>query len=505
MPEERGHALNISHLAHDLGRRSVRGGAIMFGAQIFKVGLQIGSVIALARLLPPSAFGLIAMVAALSSVLDLVKELGLSTATIQRQDLTQEQVSALFWINVAAGLLVAMVLFLAAPLIARFYHQPELVAVTRWLALAFVMSGLTTQHWALLRRQMRFGMVATVDTLSDVSGMAAGIGLALAGAGYWALLAQRLVPVVCNLCGSWLACRWIPDRPRRAPVRDLLLFGLSVTGSNVIGAVARNVDQILIGWMWGATVLGLYERAAKLLLVPLNNINIPLYSVALPALSRLADVETRYRSTVRGLFEKLAMVTMPAAALVAMTGDWLTNLLFGSSWSAAAPIVACFGATAMIQPTTMASGLLYLPVNRSRELFRSSVIDAGICIALFGAGLPFGAFGVAAAFAAGSFALRLPVSFWLATRRGPVTMGDLIGAVLPALTASAAVAVAAYGLRQVFTPHNLTEIAWAYAVTVPVAAFAAILAFLTFPQSREALGAMARLPQLLIHRESHGG
>ncbi len=91
---DRDHALKIGHLSADIGRRSVRGGAIMFGAQMFKVGAQIGSVIVLARLLPPSAFGLIAMVAALSSILDLVKELGLSTATIQRQDISQAQVSA---------------------------------------------------------------------------------------------------------------------------------------------------------------------------------------------------------------------------------------------------------------------------------------------------------------------------------------------------------------------------------------------------------------------------
>jgi PST family polysaccharide transporter len=502
---ERAHALNVDHLAADIGRRSVRGGAIMFGAQTLKVGVQIGSVIALARLLPPSAFGLIAMVAALSSVLDLVKELGLSTATIQREDLTQAQVSALFWINVAAGSFVALILFTAAPLIAHFYKQPELIAVTRWLALGFVMSGLTTQHWALLRRQMRFGMVATVDTLSDVSGMIAGIALALAGAGYWALLAQRLVPVACNLFGSWTACQWLPDLPRRAPIRDLLLFGLSVTGSNVIGAVARNVDQILIGWMWGPTVLGLYERAAKLLLVPLNNINIPLYSVALPALSRLADTEMRYRAAVRGLFDKLAMVTMPAAALVAVTGDWLTNLLFGASWNAAAPVVCCFGATAIVQPIVMAAGLLYLPINRSRELFRSTLIDASICIALFAAGLPFGAFGVAAAFAAGSFVIRMPLSFWLATRRGPVQMRDLVSSVLPAIAASAAVALAVYGLRHFLQPVTMPDILVAYAVTVPVAALVAVATFLTFPQSREALGAMARLPQLLIHRESHGG
>jgi polysaccharide transporter, PST family len=501
MPDSQ-NELNTSHLSGDIGRRSVRGGAIMFAAQVVKVAIQIGSVIALARLLPPGAFGLIAMVAAISNVLDLVKELGLSTATIQREHLTQAQVSALFWINVAAGSLVAVSLAAAAPLVARFYGQPDLVAVTRWLALGFLLSGFTTQHWALLRRQMRFGSVAIIDGSSDIAGIVVAVILAVAGAGFWALVAQRLVPVACNLIGSWIVCRWRPSWPRITPVRDLILFGLSVTGCGILGALARSVDQILIGWMWGPTVLGLYERASKLLLVPLNNINIPLYSVALPALSRLADAENRYRAAVRGLYEKMTMVTMPAAALVAVTGDWLAPLLFGPSWHAAGPLVICFGAAAVTQPTIISVGLLYLPLNRSKELLRSTIIDAALCILLFGIGLPFGANGVAASFATGSLAIRLPISFWLATRRGPVTVRDLASAVTPSLVAAGVLAVAVMALRQALTPHTTEEYLLGYAAVIPVAIMTTIAVFLSFRQSREALAAIARLPHLMMQRSA---
>ncbi len=492
--------LNTSHLSGDIGRRSVRGGAIMFAAQVVKVGLQIGSVIVLARLLAPGAFGLIAMVAALSSVLDLVKELGLSTATIQRENLTQAQVSALFWINVAAGSIVAALLVAAAPLVARFYGQPDLVAVTRWLALGFVFSGLTTQHWALLRRQMRFGPVALIDGVSDVGGIVVAVALAVAGAGFWALVAQRLVPVTANLIGSWIVCRWRPTWPHRAPVRDLLMFGLSVTGCGIVSALARSVDQILIGWMWGPTVLGLYERAAKLLLVPLNNINLPLYSVALPALSRLAGTETRYRAAVRGLYEKMTMVTMPAGALVAMTGDWLAPLLFGQAWHAAGPLVICFGAAAVTQPTIISVGLLYIPLNRGRELLRSTIVDAGLCILLFAAGLPYGAVGVAASFAAGSLCIRLPIAFWLATRRGPVTLRDLFLAVVPSLIAALAVAAVIFAMRQVLVPASTHDYLLAYAAVVPAAFLATAAVFVSFRQSRAALATMAQWRHMVLQR-----
>ena len=306
--------LDTDHLTETIDRRSIRGGSVMFAAQGGKMVLQFGSVVVLARLLPPGAFGLIAMVAALSAVLDLARELGLSTATIQRRVLTQAQVSALFWINAGAGCTVAAALFLAAPLVAGFFCEPNLVAVTRWLCVGYVMSGLTTQHWALLRRQMRFGTIAAIDTASDVGGLAVAIAVAMMGGGYWALLAQRLLPLAINLAGSWIFCRWRPDRPRRCDVRELVVFGLHVSGSSALMAFARSIDQILIGWMWGPASLGLYERASKLLLVPLNAISIPLYSVALPALSRMADDPARFHRAIRAIFERSAMATMPVAA-----------------------------------------------------------------------------------------------------------------------------------------------------------------------------------------------
>src|SRR3954469_9602329 len=195
--------LATEHLTQDLGRRSRRGGAVLLGAQMVRVLGQMGTLVVLARLLPPQAFGLLAMVAAIGLVLDLVKEFGLSSATIQKSDITHAQVSALFWVNAGVGAALAALLFLAAPLIAEFYGQPELEDIARWLAVGFVASGLTVQHWALLRRQMRFGAIAGMETAADLASFAAAIALAVAGWGYWALVVQRLIPPIVLLFASW--------------------------------------------------------------------------------------------------------------------------------------------------------------------------------------------------------------------------------------------------------------------------------------------------------------
>ncbi|HLI11588.1 MAG TPA: lipopolysaccharide biosynthesis protein [Alphaproteobacteria bacterium] len=494
----RDRALHTDHLLHDLGRRSVRGGMIMIGAQALKVLAQFGSVIVLTRLLAPQVFGLIAMVAALNTILDLVKELGLSAPTIQNTRITHAQVNALFWINAAAGLLVTVALFLAAPGIAAFYHQPALIEITRWLSLTFLVNGLTTQHWALLRRQMRFNIVAPLETGAEITSFAVAIAMAVAGAGYWSLVAQRLVSSSLVFIGSWSFCRWRPSWP--APtggVKELFFFGASVAGSNVVAALARSVDQVLIGWVWGPGALGFYERASKLLLLPINNLNVPLYSVAMPALSRLAEDSGRYRRAYLEMVEKLAMVIMPLAAILAVTSDWVVALLFGAKWAAAAPLVACFGAAAIYQPIVLAVCLNYLPLNRPRELLRATFTDAGITILSFIAGIHWGALGVAASFAGVGLLIRVPVAFWLACRRGPVHVADLVRAVQPSALAALAAAGAVWLLRSfVFSaalPHPVTNLA----LTLPVALAAAALAFCAMPRSRAALHTIVKFPAAL--------
>jgi PST family polysaccharide transporter len=479
--------LGVDHLVKDVGRRSRRGGAILLSAQGIRVVGQVGTLVVLARLLPPSAFGLLAMVAAIGVILDLIKEFGLSSATIQKREITQAQVSALFWINAGVGSLLGTGLFLAAPALARFYDQPELADVARWMSLAFVASGFTVQHWALLRRQMRFAAIAGLETTADLVGFAAGIALALAGAGYWALVVQRLCAPLILLVGTWLFCRWRPDLPARTPgVRALLGYGASVTLSQLAVAFARSIDQILIGWLWGPVLLGLYERTTRLLMMPVNTINAPIYAAAMPALSRLPDQPARYRSLYAQVTQKVGLLTMPAFALSAVSADWVGKILFGPSWEQAIPLVALFSVYAIDLPVLQSSGLLYLTQARMTEMLRANLLDAAVCVLAILAGLHWGVIGVAASLAGVGLVVRLPLAFWLSTRHGPVTVGLLWRSI--AAPASAAVAVAAtVGYLRQFEPQPTLM---ALATTAALALSVAVLALLAWPETRREICAI---------------
>jgi polysaccharide transporter, PST family len=496
-------SLRVDHLQADLVGRSLRGGAITFGAQGFKVAIQFGTVMILSRLLPPQAFGLLAMIAALTEILEQIKDFGLSAATIQKTNITHEQVTALFWINSVAGVAAAFTLFAGAPLLAQFYGQPELTNITRWLALAFIISGATTQHWALLRRQMRFSTIARIDVGSELLGMTTAVVAALAGAGFWALVAQRLVYTVAVMLATWSTSRWRPGLPRRCSgIKSLLVFGGSVTGNGILNILGRNIDQVLIGWYWGALPLGLYERGYRLLMSPTNTVMVPLYGVGMPALSRLHDDPERYRRAYLSLSEKLAMLTVPAAALMVATADWIVALLLGAQWHDAAPIVAWLGVAAALLPVAVSTGLLFVTQDRAPELFKVGAISSTVSIVSILIGLPFGPVGVAASFALGSTFVRVPMCFWLAGRKGPVTVADLFTSVAPSVIAGCAVFAAVFAFRHLPLVESASPIVALMLCACATLAVTSIC-FGCIPRSRRALLSMGQLSwRLLSYRKA---
>jgi len=236
----------------DIGEKVIRGGLVKVCAQGASFILRIASLMVLARLLDPKDFGLVGMVAAFTGALNLFRDFGLSAASVQRMDVTDEQVSTLFWINVLVGVLLGFLLMVMAPVVVAFYHEPRLLWVTITLATAFIFNGAGVQHTALLERQMRFAALATIDVLSLVVSTFMGISMAVAGFGYWALVAATVSgPLFTTLC-LWRTTGWIPGRPRsQIGLHSMMRFGGTFTLTNIIVYIAYNLEKVLLGRFWG--------------------------------------------------------------------------------------------------------------------------------------------------------------------------------------------------------------------------------------------------------------
>jgi PST family polysaccharide transporter len=228
-------------------------------------------------------------------------------------------------------------------------------------------------------------------------------------------------------------------------------------------------------------------------MMPVNAVGAPVYAAAMPALSRLVDQPARYRSLFGQVMQKIALLTMPAFALSAVTADWVVGILFGPSWEQAVPLVVLFSIAATSLPVAQSAGLLYLTHARTTEMLRANLIDASLCVASILAGLHWGVDGVAASLAAVGVLVRMPLAFWLATRRGPVPVGVIWRAIAPPATAAAAVAVSVGALREFLQAPTVA----ALAATVAVALSAMSLALVAWPETRREIQALMSSGKLL--------
>ena len=425
-PTPQASEFDTDHLKTDLKGRSVRGGAVTLFSQGSSFIIQTLSTVIMARLLTPADFGLIAMVTAVTGFARLFKDLGLSTATVQKEKINHEQISTLFWINAGIGLAITILTVAAAPIIAWFYGESRLIAVTVALAAVFFFGGLTVQHQALLQRQMRFNALALIQILAMAFGVAAAIFSATLGANYWALVIMQIVSSVTIAAGVWILCDWRPGFPTRSSgVRGMLAFGGNITGFNIVNYFARNTDNILIGRVWGSSSLGFYSKAYSLLLLPLNQINIPISAIAIPTLSRLQHEAKRYRRYYLQVISLITLATTPLISFFIVYSDEIVALVLGPQWTESGRIFFILGFSALLQPIGHTQGWLHLSMGRSDRYLRWGVISSAIIVIGILAGLPHGPLGVAMGYTIASLVTIFPC-MWYAGKSAGIQLIEII-------------------------------------------------------------------------------
>ena len=273
----------------------------------------------------------------------------------------------------------------------------------------------------------------------------------------------------------------------------------NLTGFNLMSYFSRNLDNALIGKFWGPYQLGIYSRAYQMLLMPMAQINGPLMSVAVPALSRLADSPVRYRAAYLKILEKIAMITMPGVVFMIASSDWLVVFLLGAQWRGAGRIFMWLGVAAIIQPVTRSALWLFTTQGRARELFVWGILSAVIAVLSIVVGLPWGATGVAASYAATDLCLTTPLLFWYAGRRGPIRSGDFYRTIAPAIAASLCSLAALLFSRPWLEgwSHLIARLGVAFVITIAVS----LVVFTALPAGRLAMRSFKETLTLIWKRE----
>lgn len=422
-----------------LGRQAARGASLVAGGQGARILLQLVSVAVLARLLDPVDYGLVAIVLAIVGVGEILRDFGLSTAAVQAKHLSVDQRDKLLWLNTGIGLLLAVAGFVAAPLVAHIFGQAELTTITRVLSVTFLLNGMTAQYRADLNRRMKFRPLVMSDVLAQVIGVVIAIVFAVAGLGFWALVAQQIGQAIATLVILAISAGWLPGRPRRGvDVGSMVRFGHGLMATQFVGYLNNNVDTYTIGLALGPGPLGIYNRGFQLLMRPLNQMRVPTTTVALPVLARLQDDPVRAgQYIVSGQlvlgYPVVAMLAFAAGAAVP-----LVDLFLGSHWSQVAPVFGLLAIAGAFQTLAYVGNWVYLSRGLTGKLFWYSLISLAIKIVCVVVGSHWGIVGVAAGYALAP-GIAWPISLWWLSRLTPIPVRALTFGALR-ITACATVA-----------------------------------------------------------------
>jgi PST family polysaccharide transporter len=380
----------------ELKEKAIRGGFAKVCAQAVNFLLRVGSLMVLARLLDPEDFGLVGMVTAVTGILSLFKDFGLSTVTVQRATMTDQQTSMLFWLNLLVGGMLGLLSCASAPILVAFYQEPQLFWVTMILSAGFLFNAVGVQHTALLQREMRFTALAVIEILSLLASSVVGIGMALAGYGYWALVGWSLVLPAANSTCTWLMTSWVPEAPsRKVGMRSMMRFGGTVTLNGLVIYIACNLDKVLLGRFWGTEALGLYGRAYQLINFPTGNLSEALGGVIFSALSRVQHDQLLLKSYFLKGYTIVLALTIPITIACVLFADDLIFLLLGPKWQQAAIVFRLMTPTVLVWALIYPWGWLLYSAGQVGKSLRIALVLAPLMIGGYVIGLPYGPDGVA--------------------------------------------------------------------------------------------------------------
>lgn len=406
--------------------------------------LRLGYLAVMARLLSPNDFGLVAMVGVITGIFDIFTSAGLSSATVQKDTISHQQISTLFWINILVGSVLALLCAASASLIVGFYQQPRLFWITLAVAPGFLINAAGVQHSALLQRELRYVALSAIDTLSQGTSVAVGITMAWHGYSYWALVVAALITPAINTVCCWIATGWIPGLPARGVgIRSMLNFGGTITLNGLVVYAGYNAEKVLLGRFWGADVLGLYTRAFQLINIPISSMNVAIGGVLFSALSRVQDDRARVRNFYLKGYSLLMAVTLPTTLFSALFAADIVAIVLGPKWSEAVIVFRLLTPTILVFSIINPTYWLLLAIGMQKRSLHIAFAIAPMVIAAYSIGIFYGPVGVAFSYSAVLSLGAWPLLIWC-LHGTPVSLRDLLLAIKGPLLAGAAATVAAF-------------------------------------------------------------
>ena len=407
--------------------------------QLVKIGSQLANMFVLTRYVTPADYGLMAMAGVATNLALILRDMGTAAAIIQKKDLDDRDTSSVFWLNVLIGVLLAVGLFICAPLMASIFNESRLTDVLYCLALTFPIASTSAAHQALLERESQFQTIAGVESAASFLALVAALILAVLGAGVYSLVVQAFLMTAVATVLLWVKSPWRPTlNYDRNSVRSVFSFSGNMTGYQLTSYIFRNSDSLIIGNIFGAAVLGVYSVAYKVMLFPVQNISWVASRALFPVMSRLQSDKIGVQDLCLKALRFVSFVTAPMMFGLAGVSDVFVQTVFGEKWAAMSPLLAYLALVGYIQVVVGVTGPVFMAMGKTNLLFRLAIVNAFTHVSLFWWGATSGGIrGLAAGYLLASLVMALPTFYLCAHTLGVSMMSYLRTTAVPMIGGAA--------------------------------------------------------------------
>ncbi|SDU08303.1 MOP flippase family protein [Halopseudomonas salegens] len=339
---------------------------------------QFAQLSILARLLDPADFGLMAVMMVVIGFSQAFQDMGISNAIIQRQNITHTQLSSLYWLNIASGIVLCLIVMAISPLAADFFDEPRISGLMKTLSGVFILVAIGNQYRVLCQKALQFRYTETIDIIAAAGSLVVAVYFALQGAGVLALVYAMLAQAgLASALFLWVGLREY-HRPslvyRHAELKGFYGFGLYQMGDRCINYLATNADKLLIGKMVGMSAAGFYNLAWQLIIFPVSKINPIVTKVAFPVYSKVQNDFTALNRYYTFNVKALSLVTLPILAFLFFFSHDVVRIVFGTGWSATAELIPALALVGMLRALGNPGGAIVLALGRADVGFWWNVV-----------------------------------------------------------------------------------------------------------------------------------
>ena len=425
-----------------LRHQAVRGIGWTAAAQFGRQLTQFIILALLGRLLTTEEFGLLGMTTVFVGFANLFGEMGFTAALIQRQEVKPHHLTSVFWLNLAGGLLMALLMGLGAPLISSLYQEPRLTPITLLIALTFPLNALGLVHRAILTREMRFRALGLVELITVfLSGLLA-LWLALNQFGVWSLVWQTITLTLLTSLLLWGMTRWRPSGGFRwAAIQELWGYSSNLLGYQAFNYWSRNGDNFLVGRFLGADALGLYTRAYATMLLPVTQVVGILGRVLFPTLAKVQNEPQRVKHIYLSTLASIALLSFPMMLGLTIVAHNFVLVIFGSQWLPMVQTLQILSLVGLLQSVGSTVGWLYQSQGRTDLMFQWGIVAGILSLISFVIGTVLGSIETVALCYA---ILSVPLFYWnfaIPGRLIQLSVGEVLTTLAPVFALSCIMAL----------------------------------------------------------------